>query len=199
MLRPVAFLLLIFVSITLSSSSVNCPSLVFSCDCFICDSWEVSVIFSYAHNVDFKRSCTATVHVVGFNGTCILGLNRCCKFYCSCSLKMNSLYKIGSFMHTCWALCKWWLDKQDSACIWHSVSHFYIYYGFQTDSWNVLSTSVFVYFGWQLLFLLLRYSSFCSLHFLTAMQIVIVYLTPSFLFYWSDLECILVVLFSNLH
>ena len=49
--------------------------------------------------------------------------------------------------------------------------------------------------GWQFLLLLSRCSSFHSLHLLSAMLFMIIYLLPRFLFYWFGLECILVVLF----
>ena len=51
----------------------------------------------------------------------------------------------------------------------------------------------FCILGWQLLVLLSKYSSFCSLYLLSAMLFVIAYLLSSFWFYWFDLECILVL------
>ena len=43
---------------------------------------------------------------------------------------------------------------------------------------------------------LAAFSFFLSFHLLSSTLFVIVYLLPSFLFYWSDLECIFFVLFS---
>ena len=50
----------------------------------------------------------------------------------------------------------------------------------------------------QLLVLLRRCSSFCSLHLQSAILIEIVYLQPSFWFYWFGLECILFRCVSSL-
>ena len=51
--------------------------------------------------------------------------------------------------------------------------------------------------SWQAaLILLSRCSSFNSLHLLSVMLIMIVYLLASFWFYWFGLECLLVVLFG---
>ena len=35
---------------------------------------------------------------------------------------------INRFVRTCQALGKWWLNKLDSACVWRSMSHCYVYY-----------------------------------------------------------------------
>ena len=46
-----------------------------------------------------------------------------------CSLmQISSLHEMGSFAHMHQALCRWRLDKQNSVCVWHLVSHCYIYY-----------------------------------------------------------------------
>ena len=55
--------------------------------------------------------------------------------------------------------------------------------------------SVFVLLGWQPLVLLMRCSFFYLLHLLSAMLFEIAYFLLSILFYWSDLEYILFVLF----
>ena len=113
--------------------------------------WSVFVMFSYVPNADFKQSHNATVHAVGFSCVCNVGLIAVVIPPFTCTeiekesetptsthlvfttpifplIKMSQLYEISSFKHTCQALCKCWLDKQDKACIWHSVSHCYICY-----------------------------------------------------------------------
>ena len=43
-------------------------------------------------------------------------------------IQMSPLHKTDNLVHVHQALCKWRLDKWKSACIWHLVSHCYIYY-----------------------------------------------------------------------
>ena len=63
--------------------------------------------------------------------------------------------------------------------------------------WNVLSTSIVFLLGWQVLVLLSKCSSFCSLHLPSAMLIVTVHLLQNFWFYRLGLEFILVGFFFN--
>ena len=68
--------------------------------------------------------------------------------------------------------------------------------GFQAESWIVLSTSEVFLLGKQFLVLSSLCSSFSSLHLLSTMLFVIVYLQLNFWFYWFDLECIPITLFG---
>ena len=75
---------------------------------------------------------------------------------------------------------------------------FLISRGFCADSWNILSPSVVFLFGWHLFVLLPRCFYLHSLHFLSTIQIVIVYLPSNFWFYSFGFGCILLVFVRSL-